>query len=174
MQQLIFEKSPLSLEDYSRINRRVILKTRWWYLCLLFLMIIIISGNNFLTNLSSHENRFEASDLIILLLPFAIITGSMYFSYKRLFKKNYMNTPALAEGAIYTLSDSTISMISESTNVSQPWPISFKKALLIDHWIVLYASATTAYFLDLNTLVSPAALSDVKILLQQKGILLKE
>ena len=98
----------------------------------------------------------------------------MYFGLNNGFKKNYINTPALAEGLIYAISDEQITIDGVSMKATLPWPTSFKSATQIGKWLLLFSSSTSAYFLNTEKLVEPATISDVNALFIRKGIKLKK
>jgi hypothetical protein len=171
MQSIVFEKSPLSLQEYSAINWKIVWKTRWQR----FIFILLVPAIIFVSALRNPAPRLP---IYLQLLPAIIMPVALaiwiYLPFRKQFKLNYQNFPAFAEGATHTLTESDVYLVSTSTLSKQPWAPFYKKALLIDQWIVLYASATTGYFLDLRKLVAPATLADVEALFQSKGITLKK
>lgn len=171
MQAIVFDKSPLSLQEYSAINWKIIWKTRWHRFVFILLVPIVVFA-------SALRNPAPRLPLYLQVLPAIIMPVAlviwMYFAFRKQFKLNYHNFPAFAEGATHTLTESDVSLVSTSTLSKQPWAPFYKKALLVDQWIILYASATTSYFLDLHKLIPPTTLADVKTLLQSKGITLKK
>lgn len=108
-----------------------------------------------------------------LIMP-AVLAGWLYFAFHKQFRNNYRNFPAFAEGATHTLTETDVSLASASTMSKQPWAPFYKEAMLVDQWIVLYASPITGYLLDLRKLMAPATLADVAVLFQSKGITLKK
>lgn len=174
MQPLTFAQTPLSLPQYASLNRRLIWKRRWWYYSFLFLILISMFSSTLIELWHSPQDSLFS---VRVMLPFGyllLVAFLVFFVINRNIKRNYHNSPHLADGATYTLADTTITGEGPSIQFRQSWPITTKKAYLLDDWVVLYASTATAYFLHLPALEAPASLADVEAILQQHGIVLKK
>lgn len=161
----------MSLAEYESINWKYLRKTRkWWFIFPVFMLLIFVMNacSSFTSDNPEMYSNLSGSmwSLAMMLLFF----GFLYYSFVRGFKKNYYNTPALAEGLTYMLSEESIITEGESTNSRQPWSSSFKQVVKIGKWMLLSSSGTTAYFLDTEKLIAPATLADVQELLRTKGV----
>jgi hypothetical protein len=171
MQPIVFEKSPLTFEEYKALNWRYLWKTRK----LTFLIPLLMGGFLLLNTVGEISRGNQEASPISFIYPllFPGLLGSLlWFSFTRAFKKNYFNTPALSEGLTYSFSNESVSATGPSLSMEQPWPLTFKKAFHIGKWILLSSSANAAYFLDTEKIASPATLEDFKALMQKKEITL--
>lgn len=165
----------MTLAEYESINWKYMRKTRKIVFALPVFMLVIFGMNtcNSVAGINQNaESNITGSVLSLAIL--ALFLGFLYYSIRRGFKKNYLNTPALAEGCTYTLTEESITMEGNSISSKQPWSTSFKQAVKIDKWMVLSSSGTTAYFLDTEKLVAPASISDMEETLKRKGVALKD
>ena len=175
MQTLVFDKSPLTLQEFTSLNWKYLRKTRKsWFIIPTFLLVVFsINSCNILVGTNGYEES-KISDAFWPLGIFLLFFGFLYYSFVKESKKSYFSTPALAEGLAHTLSEESITIHGNSMNGIQGWAVSFKQAVKIGKWILLSSSGTTAYFLDTEKLVAPATITDVGELLLRKGIKLKE
>jgi|GEM_PF-4494017 len=174
MQPLTFAQTPLSLQQYASLNRRLIWKRRWWYYILLLLLLLLIASDR-LVELWHYPQATLSSPKAVLFLAYPLLVAALiFFLINRSIKRNYHNSPHLTDGAVYVLADTTISGEGPSIQFRQSWPITTKKAYLLGQWVVLYASTTTAYFLHLPALEAPATLVDVDAMLRQHDIILNK
>ena len=152
----------MTLAEYESINWKYLRKTRklWFVLPVFMLSIFSLNTCNVLIS-SNPEDKSNVTGSLSSLIVLLLFLGFLYYSFIRGFKKNYLNTPALAEGLTYTLSDEAIETQGLSTNSKQPWPASFKQAVKIGKWILLASSGTTAYFLDTEKLIQPFSVTDI-------------
>jgi Mn2+/Fe2+ NRAMP family transporter len=174
MQPLTFAPTPLSLQEYASLNRRLLWKRRWWYYSLLLLALLLMVSSSLLELWHYPQDSLLSARVILPFVYLLLVLFLVFFLLNKNIKRNYRNTPHLADGATYTLADTTITGEGPSIQFRQPWPVTTKKAYQIGHWVVLYASATTAYFLNLHALEAPATLTEVEAMLQQQGIVLKK
>lgn len=175
MQPLVFDKSPLTLDEFISINWKYLRKSRksWFVIPIFLLIVFTINSCNIIVGTRGFENA-RTSDAFLPIGLYALFFGFLYYTFVKGFKKNYFNTPDLLDGLSYTLSNDSISVQGNIVNSIQPWPVSFKRAIKIGKWILLSSSGTAAYFLNIEKLAAPATLTDVKELLQSKGIQLEE
>jgi len=168
MEPIVFEKSPLTLAEFTSINWKYLRKIRKIIFVLPVVMLIpFVSSISYL--FAGGDGKFDRNALWmpLVILAFYIFT---YYSYVKAFKKNYDNTPALSDGLTYTLSDDSIIMQGNAVNSVLPWPATFKKAVRINRWILLSSSGAAAYYLDTTQIITPATVTDIEQMFQRKGV----
>lgn len=98
METIIFDKSPLTVAEFSSLNWKYLRKTRKiiFVLPVVLLTLFVFVIASYLIG-GDRNKGFDTSSLwppIGMLIFF----GSMYYSYIKGFKKNYYNTPLYRKG----------------------------------------------------------------------------
>lgn len=177
MQPIVFEKSPMTLTEFSSINW-LMLRNKMGYMIvfpIIVLLSFVVTTCNMIAGTNSNESAYPKDlESILTILGAVLFVGFIYYSYRKAIKKNYLNTPALSEGLSYTLTDELIETHSSTINGSQPWAASFKTANKVGKWILLPSSGNAFYFLDTEKIVAPSTISDVEELFKRKNVKLKK
>ncbi|MBD2722460.1 hypothetical protein [Hymenobacter armeniacus] len=177
MQPIVFEKSPMTLAEFSSINW-LMLRKKIGYLIIfpiIVLLSFVVTTCNMVVGMKSDDTTYPMdSESIMTMLGGALFVGFIYYSYRKAIKKNYLNTPALSEGLNYTLTEELIQTQSSTINGSQPWAASFKTANKVGKWILLPSSGNAFFFLDTEKILPPSTMSDVEELFNRKGVKLKK
>jgi hypothetical protein len=169
MQPITFAMAPMSLAEFKTLNWAHLRKVRKRIFAYPFLFIAVLAIN-FYTQITEKPLQTNSFTWFLILTCICLFCGLLVFNINKNIKKNYLNTPILAEGMTVTLTENSISVHGPSVNGEQSWPNSYKQAIAVKNWIVLSYSAASVYFLDTNRIVPPATTTDVEELFQHKGI----
>ncbi|MBC6612224.1 hypothetical protein H8B15_14945 [Hymenobacter sp. BT507] len=170
MQPIVFSNVLLSADEFAQLNKKVLLRQRWWYYFLVIPAIYVFV----LWNTISRDD--PQSSLPVALFLAAVLIFSVVLAFSRAQKRareEYAKSQLLQSSTTYTLTSEKILVNSALMQSESTWATISAVRHLSGPWYQLITSTATGHLLDTRCLLSPNSTDDFLHLLRQQGIKLR-
>ena len=168
---LVFKENFLSFRDYARVSLRYTLKAKpFTYILVLPLVSLVAFWCVFPWKDITLSTLWQNTGAYVWLMTLLIVATP--FTTWRGLKKNYQAARFMQSPADYEFSDAGMNMKSAVTQIQMAWE-AFHTFYSIGRYGVLLSGNNAGFFLDFDSLQSPAVKQDFVNLLVRRNIPVK-